>query len=118
MSPSQQQVLPLLAGMAVVLLVTFLMVVGGIRRVVAIRRQMVGLSEEHERLFVHAQTRMAAQKKQALAEQASGDERREHLAEALVLWRQAMQTRDPKDAYSAEFIDNQIAMIEQDLAEA
>lgn len=87
------------------------------RRIQSLRRRMVDLSDEHNRLLHHAQLRLAAQKEHGLAERAEGEARIQHLRQAQLHWREAIQSRDPKDEAAYATLRESLDLVEHDLRE-
>ncbi len=101
----------LIAGMAVVaILITF-------RRGLVIRNRVLALSRDYDRVTQHLHLRLAAQKRDAEARQATGAERTRLLRESLELWHQVAATRDVEDEDDYEFIRQAIRMLEAELRE-
>lgn len=116
MSPDEwASVKSALLVMLFALVVSMALVVQGLRRVFGIRRKALALSEEHERVALHAQYRLAGQRYQAMAAAAEGEERIAHLRQAIEMWRLANQNRDPGDEDTYEHIKRIIALIEEEL---
>ena len=106
-----------LVGLAAAFVLAIVMVVHGFRRLAWIRSRTQDLRSEHERLLYHSQYRIAAQKEQAMAEQAEGEQQIEHFRRSLELWRRANQTRRPDDEETFEFIGGIVGLIEERLRE-
>ncbi len=106
-----------LVGLTAAGLLSVVMLWYGFKRLGQIRRRSVELTGEHERLLLHSQTRLAAQRQQALAEQSSGAERVEHLQRAHELWREALRSRRPDDAETEQHLRETIELVESLLRE-
>jgi len=101
----------LITGLAVVaILITF-------RRGLTIRNRVLALSRDYERVTDHLHLRLAAQKRDAEARQATGAERARLLRESLELWHQVAATRNVEDEDDYEFIRRAIRMLEDELRE-
>ncbi|MBI2297579.1 MAG: hypothetical protein HYU66_01280 [Armatimonadetes bacterium] len=94
-----------------------LILYGRLRWVFRERRDLTRAAGETARQMTHADHRIAAQRAQARAEAASGDERVAHLREAWRLWRLANQTRLPEDEATFREINGLLDMLEEQLAE-
>lgn len=116
MDPRQRQYI--LVGLLLAGLLAAMMLFTGLRRLARLRREAQVLWSEHERLFTHAQYRLAAQKHQALAAQTTGAERLEHLRQARALLDQALATRGPGDEDIGRILSDTRAMVDRELAAA
>jgi len=106
-----------LGPLAAVFLFILLMMFVTFRRAMRLRSRQIDLSDEYDRLRIYAESRLAAQKEQALAAKAETDEQRAaHLRQAIDHWRRANRNRKPTDEDAYQDIIAQIAMLEEDLA--
>lgn len=112
----------LLAEVGVPLGICFLTLGLGIflllRRACRIKSRLTALDIEHDRLLLHAQARLAAQKEQLAAEAAAGEARLAHLRQAIRLYREANRLRPPTDEATYRFLCAQIALLEDHLRAA
>lgn len=81
------------------------------------RRELAKSVGETTRQQTHAEHRIAAQRAQARAEAASGDERVAALREAWRQWRGANQSRLPADEATFREVNGILDMIEEQLGE-
>ena len=85
------------------------------RRGLRIRNEVLRLHGDYDRVTQHLQLRLAAQKRDAEARQATGAAQVQGLREALELWHQAAATRNVDDEDGYEMIRTTINMLEEDL---
>ena len=106
-----------LGPMAGVFVFIILMMLVAFRRAYKIRDRQIDLSDEHERLMIYAQARLAAQQAQSRASKAeTPEEQAELLRMAIDHWRRAIRNRRPEDQEAYQDITAQLAMVEEDLA--
>ena len=109
---------PFLLPLAMVLGLMVIAILTTFRRARAVRDRALASLAADEEIRTHAQYLTDAQKTQAAAERATGQERLDGLRRAIALWRAAARTRQPDDHGMFEMLKANINLLEDELRAA